>query len=248
VLGNTGLIFLADRKIQNGIEPAANENTISDLRGNLESQVQNFNTNIAGGKWNRIMPGLVTTRNFTSWASQVRWPWGETAPSKSSVDSNQPPASQPWRDAADADRQISQPNGHWAVVEGLGPSGRAISLQPPNLSASWKEDDTKAPAIEFNFRSVAGDFIAYVDFLPTFRICPEMKLRVAISVDEKPATVVEVPGSSGTENETGTIRSFAVQNNFTRAQLRLAGLAAGKHTFRIRAIDPGVVIDRVSLP
>jgi len=247
-LGKTGLIFLADRKIQQGVEPSANEKVISDLRSDLELQVQNFNTNIAGGKWNRMMPGLVTTGNLSSWASQVRWPWGETAPPTSGVNSNQPPANQPWRDAAVAERQTSQINGHWGIVEGLGPSGRAVSLQPPNFSASWKEDDTKAPTLEYNFNSAGGEAKAFVDFLPTFRICPGMKLRVAISVDDQPATVIEVPGSSGAENETGTIRSFAVQNNFTRAQVPLTGLAPGKHRFRIRAIDPGVVVDRVSLP
>ena len=87
-----------------------------------------------------------------------------------------------------------------------------------------------------------------MDFLPTFRICPGLKLRVAINVDDQPAVLVEVPGSGGAENETGTIRSSAVQNNFTRARVPLPGLVAGKHTFRIHAIDPGVVVDRVSLP
>ncbi len=90
--------------------------------------------------------------------------------------------------------------------------------------------------------------MAYVDFLPTFRLCPGMNLRVAVSVDDQQTTLVEVPGSSGAENENGTIRSFGVQNNFTLAEVPLLNLAAGKHTFKIRAVDPGLVIDRVSLP
>jgi hypothetical protein len=121
-------------------------------------------------------------------------------------------------------------------------------LQPASLASSWKADDTNAPSLEYNFTSGGGDAVAFVDFLPTFRIYPGMKLRVAVCVDNQPATLIEVPGSSGAENENGTVRSAAVQDNYARASISLPSLAAGKHTFTIRAVDPGAVIDRISLP
>jgi hypothetical protein len=67
-------------------------------------------------------------------------------------------------------------------------------------------------------------------------------------VDGQPPTLVEVPGSSGAENENGAIRRSAVQDNYARARIPLSGLAAGKHEFKIHAVDPGAVIDAVSLP
>ena len=121
-----------------------------------------------------------------------------------------------------------------------------MTLEPAGLDSSWNENDTSAPSLEYNFTSKAGDAEAFVDFLPTFRIYPGMKLRVAVSVDNHPATLVEVPGSSGAENENGAIRSNGVQNNYTRARIPLAGLSAGSHTLKIRAVDPGAVIDCVS--
>lgn len=248
VLGTAGLIFMADRKVQEGMDAPANENEIQRLRNDLEAQVRNFNTKLAGGKWNRMMPGLVTGRDLTRWSSQVRWPWGETAPAHVVANKDEPPADQAWRDAASADRQTLQGAARWSAVEGLGPSGRAMALQPASLDASWKADDTNAPALEYDFTSKGGAAAAFVDFLPTFRICPGIKLRVAVGVDNQPPSLIEVPGSSGAENETGAIRSLAVQNNYTRARVPLPGLAAGKHTFTIRAVDPGVVIDRLSLP
>ena len=123
-----------------------------------------------------------------------------------------------------------------------------MALEPESLTASWREEDTNAPALEYNFKTRGGDAVAFVDFLPTFRIYPGMKLRVAVSVDNQAATLVEVPGSSGAENENGSERSAGVQDNYTRARIPLPSLAAGKHTFTIRAVDPGAVIDRISLP
>ncbi|HET7626255.1 MAG TPA: hypothetical protein VFM25_13415, partial [Verrucomicrobiae bacterium] len=133
-------------------------------------------------------------------------------------------------------------------VEGLGPSGRAIALLPANLESSWKIGDANAPTLEYNFKTEGGDATAFIDFLPTFRIYPGMKLRVAVSVDSRPPTVIEVPGSSGAENENGRVRSDGVQNNYVRARVPLTHLAAGSHTFVIHAVDPGAVIDRLLLP
>jgi hypothetical protein len=216
--------------------------------------VENFNTKIAGGKWNRMMPGLVTGTDLTRWSSQVRWPWGEKTSQSSQTTNNspviigEPPAGQRWRDAATADRQSPKGAAHWSIVEGLGPSGRAMALLPASSEISWKEDDKNAPELEYDFQAKSGDGEVFIDFLPTFRIYSGMKLRVAASMDDGVPTIIEVPGSSGSENENGSVRSFAVQNNYVRASVPLPGLTAGKHTFKIRAIDPGAVINQVSLP
>jgi hypothetical protein len=246
VVGDAGLIFMADRKIQATNDVAASEQQIAQLRSSLEAQVGNYNTNLAGGKWNRMMPGLVTGRNLTTWNSQVRWPWGEPT--------NRPalrPAPAPnvnWRDAATADRRTENSSAHWSTIEGLGPSGEAVALLPADLTAAQKEEDAHAPTLEFDFNGNGGDAEALVDFLPTFRLVPGMKQRVAVSVDNGTPMIVEVPGSSGAENENGQVRSQAVQDNFVRARVPLSALPAGKHTFKIRAIDPGAVVDQVLLP
>jgi len=247
ILGTAGLIFMADRKVQLGADAAASEHEIAGLREDLEVQVENFNTKIAGGKWNHMLPGLVTGKDLTAWSSQVRWPWGEKA-AKYPAMTNEPPSGQNWRDAATANSDSSQGAARWTTIEGLGPSGCAVALLPANLENSWAQDDNNAPTLEYDFQSKAGNTEVFIDFLPTFRICPGMKLRVAVGVDDQAPALVEVPGSSGAENENGTVRSAAVQDNYTRARVPLPALAAGKHIFKIHAVDPGVVIDRLSLP
>jgi len=158
------------------------------------------------------------------------------------------PAEQNWRAAAAADRQTATTQASWKVIEGLGPSGKAVALQTTNPLASWSEADATAPTLEYDFQCPAGDATAWLDFLPMFRLYPGMKLRVAVSVDDGQPTIIEVPGSSGTENENGQVRSQGVQNNYVRAQAPLPALPAGRHTFKLRALDPGVVLDRVWLP
>jgi hypothetical protein len=242
VLGASGQVFMADRDVQFGTSPTEAE--VAGWRAYLERQVAHYN-GIARGKWNRIMPGLVTGSNLTAWNSQVRWPWGEKPGTSPAKPEN---LNYAWQDAATARRVGSSRVAKWTTVLGLGPSGRATALWPAGLKSSWREDDRDAPALAFDFQTngTAGDLL--IDFLPTFRIYPGMQLRVAVTVDEGAAQVVEVPGSSGKEDENGPNRRNGVQNNFVRARVPLPTLSAGRHTLKIRAVDPGVVIDRVGLP
>jgi hypothetical protein len=246
VLAESGQIFLADRKSQLGEDHPDGEQKIAGLRADLEAEVGNYNTNLAGGKWNGMMPGLVTGRNLTAWNSQVRWPWGERTNARPVVSDSI--SERNWRNAAKWDQVTAAGPFRWSVVEGLGPSGNAVALTPVNANTSWTENDPAAPSLEYRFDTTAGDAEAWVDFLPAFRVYPGMKLRVSVRVDRGAPQIVEVPGSSGTENENGQIRSMAVQNNYVRARVPLGPLSSGKHTFQIRAMDPGAVIDRIHLP
>jgi hypothetical protein len=246
VLAEAGLIFMADRKAQLSANTATNESEIATLRARLESQVQNFNNQIAGGKWRNMMPGLETNKDLTKWSSQVRWPWGEK------LTDSHPPTAPPalaWRDAADADRQTASQAASWQIIKGLGQSARALALEPSNLQTSFADSDPTAPSLQYDFQTTgASDANAYVAFLPTFRIYPGAKLRVAVTIDAQSPQLLEVPGSTGTEDENGPVRRNAVQDNESRLQIPLTSLSPGKHTLKITAIDPGVVIDRISLP
>ncbi len=248
-LGAYGLIFMVDRKVQKGLDVEASQTEINRWHDFIVAQVRDYNTNIAGGKWKGMIPGREVGAGYSG---HVVFPWIKhvhKSVEPNPIGTNQPPAGPGWRDAATCDRQTAQGAARWSLVSGLGRTARAMSLQPAGIETSWANDGTHAPRLEYDFQARStGDAEALVDFLPTYRLVPGMKLRIAVSVDNGPSQLVEVPGSDGSQDEKGKLRSSAVQNNMVRVRLPLPGLVAGKHTFIIRAVDPGVVIDQVSLP
>jgi hypothetical protein len=124
-----------------------------------------------------------------------------------------------------------------------------MMLQPQTIDVPWASELSKAPSLEYGFEiKNSASAEAFIDFLPTYRLVPGMKLRVAVCVDDGQVQLIEVPGSDGSEDEYGPIREFAVCNNFVRTRIPLPALPVGKHVFKIQAVDPGVVIDRISLP
>lgn len=242
ILAATGLIFMHDRAMIYGADSLVQKQEIDRLKTFIDNEVENYNSNIAGGKWKYMMPGAVTGKNLPAWNSQVAWPWGEVSKpdtSKKVIDPNM------IRNAFSADRKTSAGNAKWTIVSGLGNSGQATALEPVDIRSAWDSADASAPTLEYNFKTNGKQFRVLIDFLPTFRIYPGMQLRIAVGVDNKLIRTVEVPGSNGKEDENGPNRNQGIRNNYVRATIDLPALEAGSHRLFIRAVDPGVVIDRI---
>lgn len=247
MLAATGLLFLEDRLARRGTDADAHAAEVGKWRQYIGSETAVYNDRLAGGKWRGIMaPGEAQGKShnpgWAAWA-EIHWPWLNPAASK-------PPAP-PAPDHPDGktipasafSRQHDTADARWIVLAGLGRTGGAMTVEPAT------PHDTQAPALEYDFqRAAAGDAEISVSFLPTFRLFPGMKLRVAVALDGDPAREFEVPGSDGTENEQGPIRRDAVRDNRVTLRVPLPRLAAGPHTLKIQAVDPGAVIDEIVLP
>ena len=248
VLGATGRLFMADRAVRLDQDVAANAEEVNRQRAFLEQQVEQFNTGIAGGKWNHVMPGLVTNaKSLMAWNSQVRWPWGEKSDTPAAR-----PAAEParvWRDADSATYRTVAAASRWVRVPGLGPSAHAMMLTSADANSHPAAADPSATTLQFAFETGGrSDAEAVLEFLPTFRTYPGTQLRVAVGVDDSEPLLVEVPGSDGKEDENGANRKDGVQNNYVRARVPLTRLPAGTHVLRVNGLDPGVILDRVALP
>ena len=239
ILAATGLIFMRDR---DSVLGNSQTNAIDRLKLFIQGQVSYYNDSVAQGKWRFMMPGMVTGKNLPAWNSQVAWPWGEIRAPDTSKHEVEPDLLVP---ASSFATPVKSTKAKWTTVPGLGQSGNAVALEPAGLDAAWADGDKSAPAMEYTFTADGrgGKVILY--FLPTFRIYPGMLLRVTVGVDGNTITTLEVPGSSGKEDENGQNRNEAIRNNCVRALVNLPGLPAGKHKLFIRAVDPGVVIDRI---
>ena len=242
ILGATGLIFMHDRAIAFGSNKQLHQQEIDRLQAFIDKEVDRFNTKIAGGKWQFMMPGATTAKNLTAWNSQVAWPWGETRPADTSRKAVEPDVI---RTASSAESQTGAGTAKWTKVPGLGQSGEAMVLKPVNVTSVWEPGNASAPTLHYNFKADGKAMKVMIDFMPTFRIYPGMQLRVAVSVDGKFLTTVEVPGSNGKEDENGANRNQGIRNNYVRATVDLP-VVPGNHKLSISAVDPGVVIDRIS--
>jgi hypothetical protein len=251
VLGATGLIFMDDRLAQLGTDAEANQAAVLQWKQFIDTETTVYNEQVASGKWRYMMPdgNLNAPPAKADWKS-IDWPWMDASDAQPAGAPIESQAGLEVFQGGDFSRKTDEPGAAWTVIEGLGHAGKAVEVVPPSLQNSWNfpDDADKAPRLEYDFESTGADAQALISFLPTFRMYPGMKLRVAVSVDDAAPALFEVPGSSGAEDEKGPVRSVGVRDNRVSLDVPLTLLAAGKHTLKIRAVDPGAVIDEIVLP
>ena len=255
MLAATGLVFLEDRLARSGPDPAAHAAAVNKWRAFMQGETTAYNEQVAGGKWRHIMAsgeaqGSNHNSGWKDWAT-IRWPWlADPSASPASAPASAAPAGRTVRAAA-FNRKADGPNARWVALAGLGRSGSALTLEPAVPPRAGDPDGAgkDAPRLEYDFdQATAGDAQAVISLLPTFRLFPGMKLRLAVALDDAAAQIMEVPGSSGGETENGPVRRNAVCDNRVELRVPFPRLAAGRHTLRIRAADPGAVIDEITLP
>ena len=192
-----------------------------DLRGGAITHESNqWAINLANAKWNRMMPGLDTAKDLTAWNSQVRWPWGEKSAEKSYKSAGvepplAPPVEQGWRAAAAADRPVVAVTIHWTEVVGLAHQEEPCRSNLPKLIF---DPTLRSWSLISLYITLAMPLLSSI-FCPRSAFIPEYSSESAVQVDDHETVLIEVPGSSGTENENGPIRSSAVQNNYFRVRV-----------------------------
>ena len=212
--------------------------------------------------------GKRQTTNHNRWSSQMQWPWNEPADPYAAKDRGVARVNYPataYR--ADVEEPIwlepvantPAEGGAWTRVPGLGTSGNALALLPVKPGVG------KGAMVEYALMecchcgnvanaNVANDQVELgigntgntliLQFLPDFALWPGLNLGVEVSFDEGAAQYVAVPKSNSNIGEHDRIRNQAVQDNFIRVKVPIPH---GSKRVAIKAVDPGVVIDKVGV-
>ena len=258
-LAQAGLIHLE------GKDAAAARAVIDPLYGRWNA--------LEGGAWSGFWCDTIDERGglrqptaHNRWSSQMQWPWNE--PTNADGTRQERPeyvASAYIWDAVPTDEPrwlepvATAPanGGAWTEVKGLGTSGRARALLP--VKPGVGEGATMAFSLTgltgltgfetgdrhpVNHVNPVQEMNLVLQFLPDFALWPGMKLRVKVAFDGGTAQEVAVPKSDSNIGEKDPVRNAAVQDNFIRVRVPVP---AGARTATVRALDPGVVIDRVGV-
>jgi hypothetical protein len=134
----------------------------------------------------------------------------------------------------------------WKLINGLGRHGDAMGTFPVT-ALPFTADNVNVPEMTYEFfTSSAGDVKIYFYCLPAQPINQDYQLRFAVSVDNAAPVIVnaalkEVMDENNSEWKNNVLRAATIQEISTNIT------TPGKHTIKIRMIDPGVVIDKFEI-
>lgn len=133
----------------------------------------------------------------------------------------------------------------WNIISGLGYKDSSIQALPfilqPKFSISLDSVKKNNSFVEYDFVSfsaVTPSIIIYS--LPTHPLNNNFNVRYAINIDDGPLQIID----TRTQGRSEEWKQNVLRNRAER-KISLPFLISGKHSLRIYAIDPGVILDQV---
>ena len=210
---------------------------------------------IHGGEWAGFWTDTVTEKTYRQsteggnrWSSVMQWPWNEPKRGSKDWGHNSGNTTAYWRDVAEPlwlepVSSTEANGGAWTRIAGLGTSSAAFALLPvkPGIGeGAMMEYNLRDPYLSAPLRETN----LILQFLPDFALWPGIGMRVKVVFDNGEEQIVEVPKSDSNIGMKDKVRNAAVQDNFIRVKV---AVPQGAKSFKIVALDPGVVIDRVGV-
>lgn len=249
MLASTGLIFLCDRLARTQPAHASeHQQAMAHWRTFIEQQVAWYNNNLANGKW-RHYATMGGTTDSRTWAA-VQWPWLQEQRDHQLSNPKHEPLLK--LDANSFTSKRSTATAEWRKVQGLGWSGGVMALWPAIPTNQWNPETqlSSAPRMEYslNISEACSEAELLLYILPTYELYPGMQLRIAARWNNLPPQILEVPfASSETRVASNPIRSAGVLGNRIPLRFPVGPIAAGVHHLTVFAVDPGIVLDQISL-
>jgi hypothetical protein len=136
----------------------------------------------------------------------------------------------------------------WKVIDGLGYTGRSVMNSVVSSTTNGIDTFTLKQTGSF----LGYDFVSFTDTIPELLlyaipvhpINKNYSMRCAFTIDDGPLQVVDFKSNSIARTEEW--KQNVLRNNAVR-KLSYNRLRPGLHTLKIFAIDPGFILDRISI-
>ena len=144
--------------------------------------------------------------------------------------------------AAHFTRRINKQQG-WEEVDYAGHTGKAmqVSLSSAGTDTAAGDKGIGQSCLEWDFTTFsAATPVVHLFSLPTHPLNNRYSLRCAVSIDDGPLQTVDFRTYGRTEEWKQN-----VLHNQAEQVIRMPRMEKGKHTVKIYAVDPGVILDRI---
>ncbi len=144
-------------------------------------------------------------------------------------------------EAADTALRTDGPAGskgtHWEELPGYGEGKSGMEVVPVTAAS----DTNSAAALSYHvFLYDTKDLTLHLRLSPTLNFVPGRGLRLAVSVDDGPRTIVDT-----LEHNTQRDWETAVSDNAKKVEVPLTVTTPGEHTLHIWAVDPALILERL---
>lgn len=144
-------------------------------------------------------------------------------------------------------RRMDKAQRQWKVINGLGYAGDALQALPLSIE---NKVQAEMESIEKTASFVTYDFYTFTEAtpvvtvfaLPTHPLNNDFRVRYAVSVDDGPLKVVDIKTVGRSEEWKQN-----VLRNRAERKIELPFLKAGGHTLKIYVVDPGVILDEITI-
>ncbi len=217
----------------------------------LKAETEFYNTRLAGGKWCYIMsdtPGNMKAGRPPEVALVTNGVAGKISPTVANAKNSGAFAEQNGFvsfEAAHFTRNTPRGGVAWQVVDGLGRTGKALTIFPSNAASvtNVAELAASSPSLEYDFTSVStGAVTATVFCVPVHKLYPGRGARFAVAIDNAAPQIVDIESEEYSKVWSGNVLRAAALGVATN---QIA--AAGQHTFKLWMFDPGVPVDKIVL-
>ncbi len=148
-------------------------------------------------------------------------------------------------EAPNYSRAINSPAHQWFIIPNLGRTSSAITIEP--VTNSIEEHHKNSARLEYDIYFTTTDTVdVYIYMSPTLNFKHGRGLRYGVSFDNEPVQIINIH-----ENEVVADWKYpAWWNKIVSESIRISKSKhfinkKGKHTLKIWALDPGIVLQRV---